>query len=438
MSFIEHLKSVLGDKDVSVEISQLEAASRDETHSLTPVLPDVVVWPTCTHDVAQIIKLCSQYEIGCTARGGGTGKSGGCVPVAGGLVMRFEKMNRILHIDTENLIAKVQPGVILADLQSATNDQNLFYPPDPASAAWCTIGGNIAENAGGPSALKYGVTRDYVLGLEVVLANGEIVRLGKNTTKGVTGYDLTALVCGSEGTLAIVTEATLKLIPKPRPPQTALMTFASEEAAGQAVSTILQSGILPRAIEYIDMNCLRVLKWDFAKNAQAVLMMDFDDELPIIDSAIDTTISQNEKQRRDIWNVRKNLSESLRHLKKHRISEDIVVPRNQIPHMLKIWRQLGVKYGLFTCAFGHAGDGNLHAQIFFDDTNEQKQVDGLLDELFQKTIELGGTLTGEHGVGIAKKRFLRYEQSNELLALQARVKQAFDPRGILNPGKFLP
>lgn len=455
--FINQLKKLVGAARVITDRARLESVSKDETHGLAAFLPEVLVQPVSTHEVQQIMKLCAMHTVNITPRGAGTGKSGGCVPVHGGVVLDFSKMNRILKIDSENLIAVVEAGVVLAELQEAVQQLKLFYPPDPASAKWCTIGGNIAENASGPSSVKYGSTRDYVLGLQAVLPTGEIIQTGKSTHKGVTGYDLTALLCGSEGTLALVTQATLKLLPMPRAIQTAMLAFASEHEAALAVTAILQGGFLPKSLEYMDSACLEALHNNnkghiFPANSQAALIIEVDaDSLDSAFSSItsavalaqnhgvtQTILAQDEKQRRQIWESRNQLSEIIKRLKAYKVSEDIVVPRSKIPDLVQALRKLSQKYGLKTCAFGHAGDGNLHAQILFDAPDEKPTVALLLNELFQVTIEMGGTLTGEHGIGIAKQDYLRLEQSEELIALQRRLKNAFDPLGILNPGKFLP
>ncbi len=454
MDFLTALKAALGDSNVFTAPDRLEQVSRDETHGLAPSLPDVLVQPKNHDEVVAIVKLCAKHNIPLTPRGGGTGKSGGAVPVRGGLVMGFERMNHILETDPKNLTARVEPGVILGDLQEQVDTLGLYYPPDPASLKWCTLGGNVAENAAGPSTLKYGTTRDYVLALQAVLANGDVVRTGKQTIKGVTGYDLTALLCGSEGTLAVITEITLKLLPKPQSTQTALLMFSTAQHASEAVTQILSGGILPRCIEFLDkisIEALRRLKtapYTFATNIEAALIIETDGDDPesvlailsraaSLAQATQTVVAQNEKQRRDIWQTRHLLSEATKKLHKHKVSEDIVVPRTRIPEMLSALYAFGEKYGLATCAFGHAGDGNLHAQIMFDDARDQPKVDALLEELFRLTIQMGGTLTGEHGIGVAKMRYLPLEQSAELIELQKRIKHAFDPNGILNPGKIL-
>jgi glycolate oxidase len=407
----------------------LEACSHDETPGLERILPIGVVQPQSTQDVQEAVNMCIREGLFITARGAGTGKAGGCNPALNSIVIDFSRMNQILEINTENLTAKVQPGVVLENFKQAVEAQNLFYPPDPNSLKWCTLGGNIATNAAGPSALKYGSTRDYVLGLEVILANGEVMRLGKQTVKGVAGYDLVSLICGSEGTLALVTEITVKLLPKPRNLQTALLRFDSNEEALKAVSEILSRGYLPRTLEYMDEDCLQ---------GKAALLIEYDGDDEQIESvgAIETQVATDEKQRRAIWDQRRLMSESLKKRAKYKISEDIVVPRNQILEFACELKKLGVKHGVQTASFGHAGDGNLHAQILFDEDLNSQKIDCILHELFSLTVRLNGTISGEHGIGLAKKPYLPLEQSESVITLQKAIKKVWDPDGILNPGKI--
>lgn len=409
--------------------NSLARCSHDETQGLDTVLPVGIVQPKNTQDVQKIVQYALENQLTLVSRGAGTGKAGGCVPTPHSLVIDFSLMNQILEINSENLIAKIQPGVILKDLKEAANAKNLFYPPDPSSLMWCTLGGNISTNASGPSALKYGSTRDYILGLEVVLASGEIVRLGKQTVKGVAGYDLVSLVCGSEGTLALVTEITIQLLPKPKNLQTALLRFDTNENALKAVSQILALGYLPKTLEYMDATCMQ---------GYPALMIEYDgegEELYVF-GAIDSQIALDEKQRRAIWEHRRLMSEHLKKRAKHKISEDIVVPRNQLLVFMAEFEKLGAKHGVQTALFGHAGDGNLHAQILFDEDLVPQKIDQILRELFELTIKLNGTISGEHGIGLAKKAYLSLEQSQRVIALQKAIKQVWDPKNLLNPGKI--
>lgn len=448
--FVKSLSDLLGDRLLQ-KAEALAPFSKDESAGLIPVVPQLVALPQNTQEVSQIAQLCSQYGVFLTPWGAGTGKSGGAVAVAGGLLISLSRMDKILSIDHENATATVQPGLILADFQSHVENLGFYYPPDPASAKWCSLGGNVAENAAGPSTLKYGVTRNYLLELEAVLISGEVIRCGRKTAKGVTGYDLVSLLCGSEGTLALITEITLKIIAKPRHIYTALAAFASDVAAANAVQAIRAQGLVPRALEFVDRLCIEItpqLK-NIVPDAQAMLIIECDGmsqeavfnelkeavELAGQAGAIHTVLANDARQRREIWDARFKLSEATKKLRKFKVSEDIVVPVNKITEMVAFVASLGPRHGWYTCSFGHAGDGNLHVQILFDDEDLTK-LNVVLTELFTKTIELGGTLSGEHGIGIAKKAFMHLEQSLVLRELQQRIKLAFDPHGLLNPQKI--
>jgi glycolate oxidase len=455
--FLSTLASLVGERYTLTDDEALQRASRDETPNLTPATPDVVVRPEDAEQVAAIVRACSAASVPVTPRGAGSGKSGGCVPVDGGVVLQLDRLAKITRIDKGDGTATVEPGVILETFQQSVEAEGMFYPPDPASLSMCTLGGNVAENAGGPRALKYGVTGTYVLALEAVLPTGERIRTGKNTTKGVAGYDLTSLLVGSEGTLAVITSITLKLLPNPHHVQTAIAIFPSSEHAVKATSAVLAAGILPRTLEYMDRDSIEAVRklnppYRFPQNAGAALLLETDGEsetgtLEALEralfvcnehGAIDALLAVDARQRRDIWQARRLLSEATRKIKKRKVSEDIVVPRSKIPEMVARTGALGEKHGLSTCSFGHAGDGNLHTQILFDEPSEMPKVDALLDDLFVQVLELGGTITGEHGVGLSKKKYLPLELSPDVIALSQRIKDAFDPAGILNPGKFLP
>jgi glycolate oxidase len=457
LGFVDSLKRLVGDEHAIVDDETLARHSKDETPNLAPSLPDVVVRPKDSAQVQGVMQLCAAHGVYVTPRGAGSGKSGGCVPVYGGVVLSLERLTRIVSIDQEDLVAHVEPGVILQPFQEAVEAEGMFYPPDPASLSWCTLGGNVACNAGGPRALKYGVTGHYVLGVEAVLPTGELIRTGRNTTKGVCGYDVTSLLVGSEGTLGILTGITLKLLPNPRFVQTALAVFDGTEQAVRAVSAILARGILPRTLEYMDkdsIDAVRVMNppYRFPVNAGAALILETDGEseagtfealsrcleVATEHGAVEAFLAQDDRQRRDIWGSRRLLSEATRKIKKRKVSEDIVVPRKKIPEMVARTALLGEKHGLMTCSFGHAGDGNLHTQVLFDELEQMPNVDALLDDLFDVVLELGGTITGEHGVGLSKKKYLPKELGPDVVALQQRLKDSFDPAGILNPGKFLP
>ena len=455
--FISRLRDIVGETFAVDDEETLLRHGHDETPNLKPSLPDVVVRPGDVDQVQRVMQLCAKDGVYVTPRGAGSGKAGGCVAVYGGVVLGLDRLTRTLEINKENQLARVEPGVILQPFQETVESEGMFYPPDPASLSWCTLGGNVACNAGGPRALKYGVTGTYVLGVDAVLPTGERIKTGRSTTKGVAGYDVTSLITGSEGTLAIITGITLKLLPNPRFVQTALAVFPSTEPAVRSVSAILARGILPRTLEYMDRDSIEAVRvmnppYRFPANAGAALILETDGEseqgtLEALERCLDVTaefgavdafLAQDAKQRRDIWQSRRLLSEATRKIKKRKVSEDIVVPRSKIPEMVARTGLLGEKHRLMTCSFGHAGDGNLHTQILFDDESELPRVESLLDDLFDTVLELGGTITGEHGVGLSKKKYLPKELGADVVALQQRLKDAFDPRGILNPGKFLP
>src|SRR3990172_1726020 len=365
-------------------------------------------------------------------------------------------MNKVKLVSVEDLIAIAEPGVVTGELMKAVEEKGLFYPPDPASLDSCTLGGNVAENAGGPRALKYGVTREYVLGLEVVLPTGELLRTGRQTIKGVAGYDLTALLVGSEGTLGVVTEITVKLLPRPRHVSTALVVFKSVEDAARAISRVLASGVIPRCLELLDdvalQACAKSAPFKFPADAGAAVMVEADGndeegvfagivriaELVQADAAGEVIVAQNEAQRRDIWETRNYLSVNLRGLHPLKLSEDIAVPRSRIPEMVRKTREIGAKHGFLVATYGHAGDGNLHATVLFDREDERPRVERAGGEVLRAAVDMGGTITGEHGVGLAKRDYLEYEQGREMVAVQRRLKAVFDPLGILNPGKVFP
>jgi glycolate oxidase len=456
--FVQTLERALGGEHVRVDDAALGAASSDEAAGVEPVRPDVVVWPGSDEDVLAVLRACAEHRVPVTPRGAGTGKAGGCVPVAGGVVLSTERLNEIEEIDEDNHVLVVQPGAILADVQRAAEERGLFYPPDPGALELCTIGGNVATNAGGPRALKYGVTGDFVLGARAALPTGELVTTGGRTVKGVTGYDLTSLLVGSEGTLAVITRVTLRLVAEPAVVQTALVELPSAEHAARVVRDVLRAGVVPRALEIIDRACLAALRAEpdarapFSADAGAVLLVETDgrsdeEALAQLERVVDvadaggattTRVATDARQRRELWTSRRNLSRTVKRLKPRKVAEDVVVPRAQIPALIAALEAFGERHQLLTCAYGHAGDGNLHAQVLFDDDDDLPRVERLLNDLFTETIALGGTLTGEHGVGLAKKRFVPLEQDDATIALQRRIKRAFDPEGILNPGKMLP
>lgn len=452
---LAQLERIVGASNFSASREDLVCYAYDSTAAC--YIPDAVVFPVSARQVSQIMQTAIRFRTPVIPRGSGSGMTGGALAVKGGIVIVFSRMNRIVEIDQENLIARVQPGVITAVFQDQVKRHGLFYPPDPSSANFSTMGGNLAECAGGPKAVKYGVTRDYVLGLEAVLPTGEIVRTGVRTAKGVVGYDLTRLIVGSEGTLALITEATVKLLPLPESVKTLTAAFASMNAAARAVSAIIRSHIVPRTIEFMDNASIRLaeayLNVGLPVDAGALLIMEVDGKQNEIDGlaralealsrqldAVAVTVAETEAQAQQLWQARKAISPALFKLAPHKINEDIVVPRNRVPDLVARIDDLRRQTGLTMVAFGHAGDGNIHFNIMLDKSDEiaLQKANRAVDALFDYTLALGGTISGEHGVGIAKAPFLRKELTHEVLALMERIKKAFDPLGLLNPGKIFP
>jgi len=447
------LERAVGEEHVLIDDDAIAPYTHDESPFPIVEQPAAVVRPTSIEGAVRAFSVLVQHRLPITPRGAGSGKVGGAVAAPGGVVLSLERLTRILDIDEKNGVARVEAGVITAELQRAVETRGLFYPPDPASLAYSTLGGNIATNAGGPRALKYGVTRDFVLGLDVLLPTGERVKLGHQTTKGVAGYDLVGLMVGSEGTLGVVLEATLKLLPLPAGRATAIFTFTSAEAAARTVSRVFTTGVLPVTIEYLDRKSIDAVRafgapYTFSSHASAALLVEtdgLDDDMALLaleraataalhEGAVDTEVATDVRRRRDLWETRRRLSEATRHITGRKVSEDITVPRGELPSMVATIDALGERHRLQTCAFGHAGDGNLHVQVLFDSDDDLPRVHALLDELFHATLAMRGTISGEHGIGRAKKRWLPLEQGTDVLALERRLRRAFDPHGIMNPG----
>jgi glycolate oxidase len=419
-------------------------------------LPDAVALPRSTKSVSTILRFANQHGIPVTARGAGHGYVGGCVPLHGGIVLSLERMNRIKEINAGDFVAVVEPNVVTAELQFQVEAQNLFYPPDPASRAKNSIGGNIITNAGGPRCLKYGVTRDYVLGLEVVLADGTIVKLGSRTHKNKTGFDLHRLFVGSEGLLGIVTEATLKLLPLPPYRANLAIGFSSMRAAVLTLHAILGAGFLPAALELADSFTLAAAykrtKSERLRGCRAHLIVEVDGQRDSVRGEVKTLqkiirkqnplfieVGLGAKQCEDVWQIRREFSYSLRDTGLTKLNEDIVVPRSRLEDLFAFAARLQKKHGLAVACFGHAGDGNIHTNIMVDYTQPgaKKRSEAALDELFQQVLAWGGSITGEHGVGIAKQRWWPLAVSKEARALHRTIKRALDPKAILNPGKFV-
>ncbi len=418
--------------------------------------PDVVVTPGTVDEVAAIARLCHDTGTPLVVRGAGSGYTGGAVPIRGGVVLAMARFDRILAIDEANLLAVVEPNVITRDLHRAVEARGLFYPPDPASQAECAIGGNLAECAGGPRAFKYGTTRRYVLALQIVLPTGEILRTGSKSVKNVAGYALTNLIVGSEGSLAIITEATLRLVPRPRSHRTLSATYDTIAAAAEAVGAVVRAGVVPATVELIDGASLAAVAAHLGRpmapaGTAALLVVEVDGSEPAVvhDAALAVAACRDagatsvraaatEEEREALWEARRELSYALRRLAPRKINHDVVVPRGRVPELFALIEEVRTRHDLLIAAFGHAGDGNIHVNLMVhpDDAREMARARDAEHDLFAGVVALDGSITGEHGVGFAKAAHLRLQLSDAELALMARVKHAFDPRGILNPGKM--
>jgi len=446
------LKSIFAADALSTDAAECLVYGYD--NSRQQAAPDAVVFPMSHEHVVALVRVCRDHRIPLVARGRGTNTTGASVPVDGGIVASFERMNRVLRIDPDNRLAVVEPGVLNGDLQAALAPHRLFWPPDPTSAPFCTIAGNIACNAGGPRAVKYGATRDNVLALRAVAGSGEDFRCGKPTTKGATGYDLTRLLIGSEGTLAIVTEATLKLTPLPSAKRTLRATYVDIAAAAHAVSRIMAQPVTPCALEFLDDQCLKLARahgGDVVPLAGAMLVIEVDGEPDALAAAVhavasaargdglsDLQFASNGDEVATLWAARKALSPALRTLSPNKINEDVVVPVSRVPELVAATRAIAEKYSLPIVCFGHAGNGNLHVNLLPRDDAELERAHDALGEVFDAVIRLDGTLSGEHGIGLAKRDFMPRALDANALALMRRIKHEFDPDGILNPGKLLP
>ena len=456
MSLAKELRQLLGSDAVDDDDHILTAHSGDKwfaTHE-----PDVVVFARSTTDVSKLLQFASHEKIPVTARGGGFGYVGGCVPARGGIVLSLARMKRIKEMSFGDAIAIVEPGVITADLKAAARAQNLFYPPDPASMKDCTIGGNVATNAGGPRCLKYGVTRNYVIGLEVVLANGEVLRTGGRVHKNKTGFDLIGLFVGSEGMLGVVTEITLRLLPLPPARATLSAAFTTAAQAAEAVQTIFAAGFLPSSLEIADHFTLEAARRDLGRMivppGNTHLLVDLDGQEESVRSEAAAIRELLERKRPNalelatgevdcekLWALRREFSNSLRATGLTKLNEDVVVPRSHLVDLMEFAESLQAKHGFPIACFGHAGDGNIHVNIMADRYNRdaavRERVDDALDELFAQVLAWGGVITGEHGIGLAKKRWWPDATTNVVRELHRKLKHALDPAAILNPGKFV-
>lgn len=448
------IKRIVGEANASFSKEDLVCYSYDATNS--PYLPDAVVFPRSSAEISLIIKLANAEGFAVIPRGAGSGFTGGSLPVEGGVVLSTERMNAILEIDADNLTAAVEPGVVLWDFQQEAEKLGLFYPPDPSSLKFSTIGGNIAECAGGPRAVKYGVTRDYVLGLEVVLPTGEIVQTGVVTAKGVVGYDLTRLMVGSEGTLGVVTKAVLRLLPLPEHSATIQAVFPALRTAAAAVSGIIKARIIPSTLEMVDAVSTRCveeyMRIGLPKEGSFLLIeadgtkesvrieMERIKKICLDNGAIQIREATDKKAVKDLWKARRSISAALLRVKPDKINEDVVVPRSRMVELITGIEEIADRHGLLIACFGHAGDGNVHVNIMHDKRNakEAAEAHGAVTEVFELTLRLGGTISGEHGVGITKAPYLAMELSGPLIEAMKAIKKALDPKGILNPGKIFP
>jgi glycolate oxidase len=416
--------------------------------------PDLVVLPDTTDEISLIARLCQEHRVPLVVRGAGTGYTGGAVPTHGGAVLSMERMNRILEIDEVNLLAIVEPNVINGDLQRAVEAVGLFYPPDPASLDTSSIGGNVAECAGGPRAFKYGTTKRYVLALEAVLPGGEVIHTGSKAVKNVVGYDLTQLLVGSEGTLAIITKITLRLIPKPPARATVAASFPGVQEAVDAVTALLYERVIPAAIELIDADSLRATELHAGKRiaeGDALLLIECDGTPTAVEEevvrvkhactmagALEVRRSAGDAERDELWAIRRQVSLALRATGLHKINHDVVVPRGRIPELFDVVEELRRDFALNIACFGHAGDGNIHVNLMIrpDDVEERARAKQAERVLFERVVALEGSISGEHGIGFAKAPYLSLELDAVQIELLKRVKAAFDPHGILNPGKI--
>jgi len=458
---IEHIqafKNIVGESGVFVDEEILNSYAHDETEDLH-FLPDVVIKPSSAEEISAILKICNQFKIPVTPRGAGTGLSGGALPHLGGVLLSIERLNKIIEIDERNLQVTTEAGVITEVLQDAVKAKNLFYPPDPSSRGSCMIGGNISENSGGPKAVKYGVVKDYVMNLEVVLPNGEIIWTGANVLKNATGYNLTQLIVGSEGTLGVVTKAVLKLIPLPKYDLLMLVPFNDPVNACAAVSAIFMAGYTPSALEFMERDALEftmrfidncIVPID--DNVQAHLLIEVDGnnvevlmtEMEGISEIVsqfdcgEILFAEDAQQKAELWKLRRRVAEAVKANSIYK-EEDTVVPRAELPLLLKGVKQIGKTYGFHSVCYGHAGDGNLHVNIIKGDLSDEQWNGSLkkgIVEIFQLVKNLGGTISGEHGIGLVQKEYLPIVFNQTQLLLMKQIKKIFDPNNILNAGKI--
>ena len=456
---LDALRRIVGEASVLVDAESMEPYTHDEVVGLRAD-PEVVVRVTSAEQIAEVFRLAQQERVPVTPRGAGYGLSGGAVPVCGGIVLSTEKMNRILEIDRENLMVTVEPGVITGDIHRAVEAEGLFYPPDPASLDSCTIGGNVAEGAGGPRAVKYGVTRHYVCGLEAVLPSGQIITCGGKLVKNVTGYDLIQLLIGSEGTLAVVTQIILRLLPLPKVQVDLLVPYDDFQAAADTVSDIIVHRILPTTIEFMERDSILAVERLSGKDvphddAAAHLLIQLDGnrpeavdadyevvgELCLAHGARDVLVARDRRTRDRLWEARRLIIESLNHESPVNHMEDVVVPRAELPPLLRGIKEIARRHGVRIICFGHAGDGNVHVNVLKDDLPDERWeslVPDVAEAIYRLALSLGGTITGEHGIGATRRKYLPLALDAAQIELMRGIRAVFDPNGVLNPGKILP
>jgi glycolate oxidase len=454
---IKQFKGIVGEPFVIIDIERMEAYSHDYTEDLK-FYPEVVVKPRTAEEVSEILIICNNDNIPVTARGAGTGLSGGALAVHGGVILAMERFNQIIDIDERNFQVTVEPGVINESLHMAVKEKGLFYPPDPASKGSCFLGGNLAHSSGGPRAVKYGTTRDYVLNIEVVLPSGEIIWTGANTLKYSTGYNLTHLMIGSEGTLGIITKMVLKLIPMPQQTLLMLASFTSPEKACEAVNAIFRAGCNPSACEFVEPDGFRLsskllnIQFEIKEDIEAYLLIEVDgndmdimmkeceaiSEVLYNHDSSDVLFAQSSDEKEYFWKLRRSIGEATKHNNTYK-EEDTVVPRAELPKLFKGVKEISQRYGFRSICYGHAGDGNLHVNILKDDLSDDfwnNELNAAIIEIFELCKTLKGTISGEHGIGLVQKKYMNIVMPEIQLELMRRIKYAFDPKGVLNPGKI--
>ncbi|MDP6924989.1 MAG: FAD-linked oxidase C-terminal domain-containing protein [Candidatus Scalindua sp.] len=449
---LSELIRVVGEERILSAIEDRICYSYDATRQ--KVLPDIVVRPADTNDVSNTLKIASKYKVPIYARGAGSGLTGGAVPLMGGIVFDLKNMNRIIEISPDDFTATVEPGVVTKELQDEVAKFDLFYPPDPSSAAFSTIGGNVAECAGGITGLKYGVTRDYILSLEIVLPDGSVINTGGKALRSTTGYDLTRLFTGSEGTLGVFTKITVKLIPKPEKILTVAAYFSERDDAVDAADLIIDNNILPRTLEFLDQMTINAVRGytgaDIGEDVKALLLIDIDGtegsishEVPIIENAcresnaFRTKVAETAEERDAIWATRRSISPALYNIAPHKINEDICVPRSKIKEMLQRVDRIKTDQPIYIANFGHIGDGNIHVNTMYsDDPGQEELAESIVNKVMKEVVKLGGSISGEHGIGNKKSQFMELEIPSHEYEIMKKFKSYFDPKGIMNPGKM--